>query len=113
MANAAELVIVSPRRDRMGESFFFCLKPIELKCLLDSQETTQMQDIDFQHGTGGEQSQIMLYALTKKVSLLPVMLFFLFDTKLFSTSIGEESQRERRIEMKSRVGCDRPSRENL
>lgn len=49
MANAAELVIVGPRRDRMGESVFLSLKLIELKRLPDSRETTQTQDIDFQH----------------------------------------------------------------
>lgn len=31
----------------------FRLKLIELKCLLDSQETTQMRDIDFLHEPEG------------------------------------------------------------
>lgn len=37
----------------MGGGHVFRLKLIELKCLLDSRETTQMRDIDFLHEPEG------------------------------------------------------------
>lgn len=70
----------------------FCLKLIELKCLLDSRETTQMRDIDFLHEPdwmgeeGGRAVANNLVRPLQKLSLWARTLFFFSsDTLLFQS----------------------------
>lgn len=102
-----------------GGGHYFCLKLIELKCPLRSRETTPTQRTEavcVQHGGHAVTHHFVRFHKKRSCVSGSDSMFFFFspaDTQLLLREYKKRAKGKGGTEMKSGVGCDRPSGENL